>query len=365
MSLLHPFLQVTITLRQALFAWLLAGLALAATTSVAWAEPLAHAGLVTDVVGTAWVLDPNTRTWAPLQRDQMVAQGDQLRTAPLSRVTLRVGSSTLWLDAQTELFVLQMNDAAFTLRLLAGDMALRLRDAQAARATRVQTREGVVSQPMEGLIRIAQGNRVTRVGVLQGRAQFDSDPGAPLQRAWLREGEQAGFVWDESARMEREPPSHDSFSAWFINGDLVESGLAPQHADAYFVPREMAPPENPPRYESRGTTVIEMGRIWIPTPTVRGWEPRRREVVPRPHQYPQPQPQTQPPPDVHKPRPHHEQPAPVVTPVPRATPPPAQTAPVAPAAPRPAAPTADETRNKPRHHPKLDNPDRESRKPNF
>lgn len=337
MSLLHPFLHLTITLQRALFAWLLAGLALAATTSVARAEPLARAGHVTDVVGTAWVLDPNTRTWAPLQRNQMVAQGDQLRTAPLSRVTLRVGSSTLWLDAQTELFVLQMNDAAFTLRLLAGDMALRLRDAQAAQATRVQTREGVVSQPMEGLIRIAQSNRVTRVGVLQGRAQFDSDPGAPLQRAWLREGEQAGFVWDESARMERESPSQDGFSVWFINRDLVESGLAPQQAETYYVPREVAPPENPPRYESRGTTVIEMGRIWIPTPAVRRWEPH----------------------------PHRDQRAPVVTPVPRATPPPAQTAPTAPATPRPAAPAADETRNNPRHHPKLDNLDRESRKPSF
>lgn len=337
MSLLYPFLQVTIPLRQALFAWLLAGLALAATTSVAWADPMARAGYVTDVVGAAWVLDPNTRAWAPVQRNQMVGQGDQLRTAPQSRVTLRVGSSTLWLDAQTELFVLQMNDAAFTLRLLAGDVALRLRDAQAARATRIQTREGVVSQPMEGLIRIAQGNRVTRVGVLQGRAQFDSDPGAPLQRAWLREGEQAGFVWDESARMERESPSQDGFSVWFINRDLVESGLAPQHAEVYSAPPEMVRQDDLQRYESRGTTVIEMGRIWIPTPAVRRWEPH----------------------------PHRDQRAPVVTPVPRATPPPAQTAPVAPAAPRPAAPAVDETRNKPRHHPKLDNLDRESRKPNF
>ena len=143
----------------------------------------------------------------------------------MARVTVRVGSSTLWLDAQTELQVLQMDDAAFTLRLLAGDVALRLRDPRVARATRVQTREGVVSHPMEGLVRVAQGNRVTRVGVLQGRAQFDSDPGAPLQRAWLREGEQAEFEWADSARMERQALGQDNFSVWFINRDQFESGL--------------------------------------------------------------------------------------------------------------------------------------------
>lgn len=290
MALFHRTFPFTFDLRRLLFAGLLAGIALAGSTRVAWADPLARAGTITDVVGTAWVLDPNTRAWAPVQRNQMIAQGEQLRTAPLSRVTLRVGSSTLWLDAQSELFVLQMNDAAFTLRLLAGDVALRLRDAQTARATRVQTREGVVSQPMEGLVRIAQGNRVTRVGVLQGRAQFDSDPGAPLQRAWLSEGEQAGFVWDESARMERQAPSQDAFSAWLINRDLVESGLAPQRAEVYAAPPEMVQPEDQQRYNP-GVTVIEMGRTWYPTRPV--------------------------PPGEYQPRPHHDQP---VTPAPQVAP---------------------------------------------
>lgn len=362
MALFHPTSPFTFDLRRLLFAGLLAGIALATTTRAAWADGLARAGTVTDVVGTAWVLDPNTRAWAPVQRNQMVAQGDQLRTAPLSRVTLRAGSSTLWLDAQTELFVLQMNEAAFTLRLLAGDVALRLRDPQAARATRVQTREGVVSYPIEGLVRIAQGNRVTHVGVLQGRAQFDSDPGAPLQRAWLREGEQAGFVWDESARMERQAPSQDSFSAWFINRDLVESGLAPQRAEAYYGPPEMVQPQELQRYENRGVTIIEMGRTWYPTPAVRGWEPHRGEVVPRLHQYPQPQLPSQP--SFHQPRPHRDQPVPPVAPI-RVTPPPVQTVPVVPAAPRSAAPADDETRGNPRHNNKRDNLDREPRKPGF
>jgi hypothetical protein len=277
-------------------------------------------------------------------------------------VTLRVGSSTLWLDTQTEVFVLQMNDAAFTLRLLVGDVALRLRDAQTARATRVQTREGVVSQPMEGLVRVGQGNRVTRVGVLQGRAQFDSDPGAPLQRAWLREGEQAGFVWDDSSRMERQQPSQDSFSAWFINRDLVESGLAQPRAETFYGPPETVQPEYQPRYNP-GVTVIEMGHTWYPTSAVRGWEPHRGEVMPRQHQYPQPQPQPQP--GWHQPPSHHYQPTPPVAPIHRVMPPAVQPAPVVPAAPKPGNRLDDEKRNNPRHDNKRDNPESDVRKPGF
>jgi hypothetical protein len=268
------------------------------------------------------------------------------------------------------------------MRLLGGDLALRLRDPQIARATRVQTREGVITQAMEGLVRIGQGNRATRVGVLQGRAQFDSDPAAPVQRAWLREGEQAEFVWDDSARMERQSPSQDRFSAWFIYRDQVESGVT-QRADVYYGPPEVARADELQRYESRGTTVVEYGRVWIPmAPVARGWEPHRRDVVPRPHHYPQPQSQF----GVQLPRPNHRQtentfdrdrgwkppeqhqrpvvPANPVQPAPnpmaalRGTPPALQPVPVAPVGPRPAY---EERQDNPRQS-KRDNLDREMRK---
>jgi len=367
-------------LRQVLFVWLAACLALVATTGRAQAEAMVRAGLVAEVAGNAWRLDPVNRAWTPLRQNQAIAQGDHVRSDALSRVTVRAGSSTLWLDAQTEVQILQMNESAFTMRLLAGDLALRMRDPQVARSTRVQTREGVVTQPHEGLVRVGQDHRATRVGVLQGRAQFDSDPGAPLQRAWLGEGEQAAFVWDESARMERQSPAQDHFSAWFTYRDQVESGLSPR-ADVYYAPPEVARTIEPQRYENRGTAVIEYGRVWIPTPpVVRSWEPHRRDVVPQPHIYPQPQL------GVHPPRPSHGQPdhtferdrgwkppeqhqrpvvpanpvQPVPNPIaaPRGTPPAMQPVPVAPVGPRPAY---EERQDNPRHS-KRDNLDREVRK---
>ena len=86
-------------LRQILFVWLAACLALFATTGRAWAEAMVRVGLVAEVAGNAWRLDPVNRAWTPLQQNQAIAQGDHVRTDALSRVTVRAGSSMLWLDA--------------------------------------------------------------------------------------------------------------------------------------------------------------------------------------------------------------------------------------------------------------------------
>ena len=256
--------------RQALAAGL-AGLLLVGA-GAAWADPPARAGRIAEVAGKVWLFDTDTQAWVAVQRNQTIGQGDQLRTDTRSRVTLRVGSSTLWLDEQSDLEVLQMDDGGLALRLAAGDVALRLRTAEAAQETRVQTREGVVSPEMEGLFRVDQLDRGSRVGVLQGRAQFDSDPGAPVQRAWLREGEQAEFWSADTPRIERQPLVRDQFSAWFIERDKAEAGLSVGN-DAYVSP-EMTGAEDLNQY-GNWETATEYGNVWIPTGVAAGWEPYR------------------------------------------------------------------------------------------
>ncbi|MBC7620623.1 MAG: FecR domain-containing protein [Candidatus Saccharibacteria bacterium] len=240
--------------------------------SVAWADPPSRAGRIANVAGSAWLLDPDTNGWVRVLRNQTVSQGDQLRTDARSRVTVRVGSTTLWLDEQSDMQVLQMEDTALVVRLLAGDVALRLRTAQAAQETRVQTREGMVSPEMEGLFRIDQLDRGTRLAVLEGRAQFESDARARSQRGWLREGEQSEFLRNESGRVERQAVSRDKFSAWFLSKDEAEAVLA-WGEDPYVSP-EMTGAEELNKYGS-WEVVAEYGNVWIPTRVVAGWEPYR------------------------------------------------------------------------------------------
>ena len=256
--------------RQALAAGLASLVLLGA--GAAWADPPARAGRIAEVAGTVWLYDLDTQAWVRVQRNQTIGQGDQLRTDTRSRLTLRVGSSTVWLDEQSDLEVLQLDDNGLALRLAAGDVALRLRTAEAAQETRVQTREGVISPEMEGLFRVDQLDRGSRVGVLQGRAQFDSDPGAPVQRAWLREGEQAEFWSADTPRIERQTLVRDQFSAWFMDRDKAEAGLAVGN-DAYVSP-EMTGAEDLNQY-GNWEAAAEYGNVWIPSRVAVGWEPYR------------------------------------------------------------------------------------------
>ena len=248
------------------------GVLQAASAGAAWADPPARAGRIAGVSGTAWLFDPEAKAWVRVLRNQTIGQGDQLRTDARSRVTVRVGSSTLWLDENSDMEVLQLDDAATVFRLAAGDVALRLRTAQTAQETRIQTREGAVSPEMEGLFRVDQLDRGSRLAVLQGRAQFDSDPGAPVQRAWLREGEQAEFWWAESPRIERQPLSRDKFSAWFLSQDQAEGSLS--LGNEPYVSPEMTGAEDL-NQNGDWEVAAEYGNVWIPTRVAAGWEPYR------------------------------------------------------------------------------------------
>jgi hypothetical protein len=238
----------------------------------AWADPPGRAGRIADVSGTAWLFDPDANSWNRVLRNQTVGQGDHLRTATGSRVTVRVGSSTTWLDEDSELHVLQLDDSTVLLRLLKGDVALRLRTEEAADETRVQTREGVTAPEMAGLIRVAQSPRATRVVVEEGRAQFNSDPAANVQRAWLREGEQAEFVWAGTSRIEQRSIRNDAFSAWFLARDQAEEQLA-LFGESYVSPEMTGAEELSQNGEWEPTE--DYGNVWIPTRVAPGWEPYR------------------------------------------------------------------------------------------
>ena len=61
-------------------------------------DPPARAARVVDVVGDAWLFDHDSREWTRLTRNQTVGEGDRVRTDDRARISLRVGSTTVWVD---------------------------------------------------------------------------------------------------------------------------------------------------------------------------------------------------------------------------------------------------------------------------
>lgn len=245
---------------------------LASLGTLALADPPTRAGRVVDVTGTAWYFDADHSEWNRLTRNQTVADGDRLRVDPRSRISLRVGSTSLWLDAGADLEILQMDDEGVLLRLEKGALGLALRTSESAGEYRVQTREGKLFPDDIGLYRVEQLPQGTRAQALQGRLRFESDRSGAMQRAWLRDGEQAEFWWADGPRTEHQALVKDGFANWLLGQSNAMAATASVSEE--YVSPEMTGVEELDR-NGRWEQAPEYGNVWIPTQVAPGWEPYR------------------------------------------------------------------------------------------
>ncbi|MFX7965167.1 hypothetical protein ABTK73_20025, partial [Acinetobacter baumannii] len=89
-----------------------------------------------------------------------------------SRVSLRVGSTSIWVDERSDLELSQLDESQALLQVDRGDVAVRLRNIDNAMQTRLRTREGTAQPEREGLYRVEQLDRGSKVYVWQGRLRF-------------------------------------------------------------------------------------------------------------------------------------------------------------------------------------------------
>lgn len=238
----------------------------------AWADPPALAARVAELSGVAWLYDTDNREWTPLTRNQTVSEGDRLHTDANGRVTVRLGSTSIWLDGRSDVLIAQMDEGRVVLQLDTGRMGLRLRSREAVIETSVLTREGRIFAEGEGLYRIDQLDRATRITALQGRVRFESDRNGNPQFASLREGEQADFRANDGARPNGQRALRDPFNDFLI---AQSNALANSYAiDQGFLSSEMTGAEDLDQY-GRWEAGTEYGNIWYPTRVARDWEPYR------------------------------------------------------------------------------------------
>ena len=233
-------------------------------------DPPARAGRVSEISGgDAWIFDREARDWERLARNQTLEEGDRLRSDAGARLTLRIGSTTLWLDERSELEVERMDDERVLLRVERGGLAMRLRSREQAQDYRLLTREGRAFPDGEGLFRIDQLQRGTRAVAWQGRLRFEfRDPQA--DPVWLTAGEQAEFWWADGPRTERQGTDRDAFARWLQNQREAEGEIETYR----YVSPEMTGAEDLDRY-GRWETHVEYGAIWFPYQVAPGWEPYR------------------------------------------------------------------------------------------
>ncbi|MGS0755930.1 DUF6600 domain-containing protein [Roseateles sp. GG27B] len=265
-------MQKTLTKR---LIWLISfwGL-MVAFSAPALADPPARAGRVAEVVGDAWLFDGENKEWTRVTLNQTVAEGDRLRTDERSRVSLRIGSSSLWLDERSDLEFTQLDEGRVLLSLDKGDLGLRLRSQEAVSEYKVQTREGMAYAEREGLYRVEQLDRGSRAFALQGRLRFESSHAGDSAPVWLQDGEQAEFWWGSltGARTERQRLVGDGFTDWLqaqsrAEGDTIGSSQR-------YVSPEMTGAEELDRH-GRWEQAPDYGNVWIPNQVGPDWAPYR------------------------------------------------------------------------------------------
>ena len=126
------------------FGWalLLGVLVLAGGQALAQDDPPGRVGRIAMLQGAASVFDAELAQWVDATVNLPVTQHDRLVTGNDGQLELRIGSTTLYLDASTEVQAVRLDDERLQFALLRGSLALRVRAAEIADESEIVTPEG-------------------------------------------------------------------------------------------------------------------------------------------------------------------------------------------------------------------------------
>ena len=229
-------------------------------------DPPGRVARLADVEGPVWVWSPDTNEWRSARRNQPLTTGDRLATDAGARAELQVGSTTVRLDASTELDVALLDDARFSMQLRSGSVAARVRDTAEAGRVDVATADGRFLMQRAGRYRVDRGVRSSFVTVYAGQAYFEGQ-GTGLA---VEPGQRAEFFVDQNnvAQYGLAAPVNDAFANWSNARDRARDRSPPVR----YVSPEMTGADELDRY-GRWEQNPEYGALWVPQQVAVGWVP--------------------------------------------------------------------------------------------
>ena len=230
------------------------------------ADPPGRVGRLADVEGEVWVYDEEEGEWVEAVRNRPITTGDRLSSSGSGRAEVRVGTSILRLDRNTELEVTALDDDHFTVRLHNGDVAARLRSREAAQEFLLVTSEGGFAPERAGSYRFTRDDDTTDATVQSGQLQLKVQDAGVTVKA----GQRYRFWQDRGTQFELTEPGRDDFDDWVASRDDRED----RSVSTRYVSAEMTGVEDLDRY-GRWEQDPEYGALWIPRDVAPGWAPYR------------------------------------------------------------------------------------------
>jgi hypothetical protein len=229
-------------------------------------DPPSRVARLSDVNGQVWLYNDETNEWITVERNRPLTTGDRIATDNGARAEITLGSTTLRLDAGTEIEVSLLDDSRYAVRLVNGSVAARLRSPQALAEFEIDTDEGRLRVQTVGRYRFDRFDQASDLTVYNGQAAFDAKNTAlPVYT-----GQHAQF-WIDTAGVPQYAmvaPARDTFSAWNDERDRGEDRVATNR----FVSPEMTGAGDLARYGQWQQTP-DYGPIWVPTSVPVDWAP--------------------------------------------------------------------------------------------
>lgn len=236
-----------------------------ALTSTAWADPPGRVGRLGEMTGQVWFFSPDSGEWVSAARNRPLTSGDRVATDAGARAEVRIGSSTVRLDAGSELEVLRIDDDQVSLQLHNGSMATHIRSSDSAREFELRTGEGRFLTRRPGRYRFDRADEASHVTVLSGEALYEG-PGSALT---VYAGQRAEFWLDNNAaQYSITDPVRDDFAAWSADQDRRDD----RSVSTRYVSPEMTGAEDLDRY-GRWEQAPDYGAVWVPRAVPVGWAP--------------------------------------------------------------------------------------------
>ncbi len=259
--------------------WLLAfGLLLlmalwaAAAHAQAEADPPGRVGRLSALNGGVSWFDAEQARWAEASRNRPLTSGDRLATANDGSAVLRIGSTTVRLDAGTEIELQRVDDERVQVYLRRGSLALTVLSAAVATETSFGTDDVWLQPQRGGLFRLDRDDDSTWASSWRGELRVDDDPRLQIesgQRLQLwREGP------DRQLRQRWLSPRDDGFAARVLTEDRLDRE-AERSASARYVSPEMTGFEDLDA-NGRWDSHPEFGPIWTPITVAADWVPYRQ-----------------------------------------------------------------------------------------
>jgi len=229
-------------------------------------DPPTRVARLSDAAGQVWLYTPDSNEWLAVARNRPLTTGDRVATDNGARAEVTLGTTTLRLDAGTELEIVRLDDTRFHVRLHGGSVAARLRNPQALAEFELTTDEGRFRTQTVGRYRFDRFDQASDVTVFNGQAVYEArNTALPVTT-----GQHAQF-WIDAAGVPQYAtmqPARDEFAAWNDERDRAEDRTA---ANRYVSP-EMTGAEDLDRY-GRWQETPEYGALWVPREVPIGWAP--------------------------------------------------------------------------------------------